>query len=100
VLHVLVLGERLAVSYPLYSSNPTMSLMPQAQIGVFSGKPSEQEVAAHRHAIEAGGDMRVLGDDPEIRTVPNDGYITGPDAPSVCYLVVFQVGPAESRPER
>ena len=64
--------------------------LPQAQIGVFSGKPSEQEVAAHRHAIEAGGDMRVLGD-PEIRTVPNDDYITGPDAPSLCYLVVFQV---------
>lgn len=52
--------------------------------------PSEQEVAAHRSAIEAGGDMRVLGD-PEIRRVPNDDYITGPDAPSVCYLVVFQV---------
>jgi hypothetical protein len=43
--------------------------------------------------------MRVLGD-PEIRTVPNDDYITGPDAPSVCYLVVFQVGPAESLPDR
>ena len=73
------------------SSNLTMSVMPQAQIGVFSDKPSEQEVAAHRRAIEAAGDMRVLGDDPEIRTVPNDGYITGPDAPGVCYLVVFQV---------
>ena len=30
------------------------------------------------------------------RRVPNDGYITTPDAPSECYLVIFQVGPAES----
>jgi len=37
--------------------------------------------------------MRVLGD-PEIRRVPNDDYITAPDAPSVCYLVIFQVRPA------
>ena len=36
--------------------------------------------------------MGVLGE-PEIRRVPNDGYITTLDVPSECYLVIFQVGP-------
>ncbi|HYT81629.1 MAG TPA: hypothetical protein VEQ37_20735 [Actinomycetota bacterium] len=67
-----------------------MSLVPKAQIRVFSLEPSEQDVAAHRRAIEASGHMRVLGE-PEIRRVPNDSYIIEPDAPSECYLVVFQV---------
>ncbi len=67
-----------------------MSLVPKAQIRVFSLEPSEQDIAAHRHAIEASGHMRVLGE-PEVRRVPNDNYITEPEAPSECYLVVFQV---------
>jgi hypothetical protein len=55
---------------------------------------ADELVASHRSSIEASG-MRVLGE-PEIRRVPNDRYITTPDAPSECYLVIFQVGPAES----
>lgn len=64
--------------------------MPKAQIRVFSLEPSEEDVAAHRRAIEASGHMRVLRE-PEIRRVPNDNYIIEPDAPSECYLVVFEI---------
>jgi hypothetical protein len=52
--------EALALAHELHtvergvSSISPMTVMPQAQIGVFSDKPSEQEVAAHRRAIEGG----------------------------------------------
>ena len=71
-----------------------MSVMPQARILVYADEVPDELVASHRSSIEASG-MRVLGE-PEIRRVPNDGYITTPDAPSECYLVICQVGPAES----
>jgi hypothetical protein len=52
-------------------------------------KPTDDVLANHRLAIEAG-DMRVL-EEPKIELVPNDGYIEGPDAPSEVYRLTFHV---------
>jgi hypothetical protein len=54
-------------------------------------KPTDDVLANHRRAIEAG-DMRVLGE-PKIELVPNEGYVEGPDAPSEVYRLTFQVEP-------
>jgi hypothetical protein len=45
-------------------------------------KPTDDVLANHRRAIEAG-DMRVLGG-PKVELVPNEGY-EGPDAPREVY---------------
>ena len=68
-----------------------MSLMPQARILVYAEDVPDELVQSHRRILEASG-LHVLGE-PEIRRVPNDSYITQPDAPSVCTLVIFQVEP-------
>jgi hypothetical protein len=70
---------------------PGVSLL---QIVQYSREASEREVAAMRRDIESSG-MRVIGE-PEISRVPNEGYITEPDAPTECYRVVFHI---ESRGE-
>jgi hypothetical protein len=55
-------------------------------------KPTNDVLANHRRAIEAG-DMRVLGE-PKVELVPNESYIEGPDAPSEVYRLTYQVEPA------
>ena len=71
-----------------------MSVMPQARILVYADEVPGELVASHRSSIEASG-MRVLGE-PEVRSVPSDGYITQPDASTEVYLLIFRVEPAKT----